>query len=82
MHWLCDRCPSGCIGKYGRGESNNCKSIEFSLCVLPLQVDILPFRQRDARDTRGTDSEEWGTLMFFMNKEAMNGGGKAWPQKG
>lgn len=27
--------------------------------------------------------QEWGTLMFFMNKEAMNGGGKAsmcrWP---
>ena len=21
--------------------------------------------------------KEWGTLMFFMNKEAMNGGGKA-----
>lgn len=68
MKWLFDQLE-GPVYVNGWEDRDDCT-------VVDVPSECIGYVTGARRAALGNMEEEWGTLMFFMNKEAMNGGGK------
>ncbi|CAJ1425560.1 unnamed protein product [Effrenium voratum] len=74
MKWLFDQLE-GPVYVEGWEERDDCT-------VVDVPSECIGYVTGARRAALGNMEEEWGTLMFFMNKEAANGGGKGQRRSG